>query len=104
MSEHKTILEQKTILEKIRTNDTQFIKDRKKDSDQTFQHILLCYLKKNLKSCNGLERQRLIGSAVAGFNLARTITKASSTGLDTGQNDYNKGICFPGSLVNNPVR
>ena len=30
MSEHKTILEQKTILEKIRTNDTQFIKDRKK--------------------------------------------------------------------------
>ena len=52
----------------------------------------------------GLERQRLIGSAVAGFNLARTITKASAMGLDTGQDDYNKGICSPGSLVNNPVR
>ena len=52
----------------------------------------------------GLERQRLIGSAGAGFNHARTITKASATGLDTRQDDYNKGICSPGSLVNNPVR
>ena len=52
----------------------------------------------------GLERQRLIGLAVAGFNLARTIIKASATGLDTGQDEYNKGICSPGSLVNNPVR
>ena len=52
----------------------------------------------------GLQRQRLIGSAVAGFNNARTITKASATGLDTSQDDYNKGICSPGSLVNNPVR
>ena len=52
----------------------------------------------------GLERQRLIGSAVAGFNLAMTIKKASATGLNTGQDDYNKGICFLGSLVNNQVR
>ena len=52
----------------------------------------------------GLQRQRLIGSAVAGFNNARTITKASATGLDTRQDDYNKGICSHGSLVNNPVR
>ena len=52
----------------------------------------------------GLERQRLIGSAVAGFNNARTITKASTKGLHTRQDDYNKGICCPGSLVNNPVR
>ena len=34
-------------------------------------------------SQKGLERQCLIGSAVAGFNLPRTITKASATGLDT---------------------
>ena len=34
----------------------------------------------------------------------RTITKDSATGLDTGQDDYNKGICSLGSLVNNPVR
>ena len=52
----------------------------------------------------GLERQRLIGSAVAGFNLVKTITKASATGLDTRQDEYNKGICSPRSLVNNPVR
>ena len=38
----------------------------------------------------GLERQRLIGSAVAGFNHARTITKASTKGLDTRQDDHNK--------------
>ena len=52
----------------------------------------------------GLERQRLIGSAVAGFNHARTITKAPAMGLDARQDNYNKGICSPGSLVNNPVR
>ena len=52
----------------------------------------------------GLQRQRLIGSAVAGFNDAMTITKASAKGLDARQDDYNKGICSPGSLVNNPVR
>ena len=52
----------------------------------------------------GLERQRLIGLAVAGFNHARTIINASAKGLDTRQDDYNKGICSPGSLVNNPVR
>ena len=52
----------------------------------------------------GLQRQRQIGSAVAGFNHARTITKASATDLDARQDDYNKGICSPGSLVNNPVR
>ena len=33
----------------------------------------------------GLERQRLIGSAVAGFIHAKAITKASATGLDTRQ-------------------
>ena len=42
--------------------------------------------------------------AVAGFNHARTITKTFAKGLDTRQDDYNKGICSPGSLVNNPVR
>ena len=52
----------------------------------------------------GLERQRLIGSAVAGFDLARTITKAFATGLEAIQDEYNKGIYSPGSLVNNPVR
>ena len=52
----------------------------------------------------GIERQGLIGSSVAGLNFARTITKASATGLDSGQDDYKKGICSPGSLVNNPVR
>ena len=52
----------------------------------------------------GLIRQRLIRSAVAGFNHARTITKASAKNLDARQDDYNKGICSPGSLVNNPVR
>ena len=41
---------------------------------------------------------------MAGFYLAMTITKDSATGLNTGQDDYNKGICSPGSLVNNPVR
>ena len=40
----------------------------------------------------GLQRQCLIGSAVAGFNHAKTITKASSTDLHTRQDDYNKGI------------
>ena len=52
----------------------------------------------------GLQRQRLIGSAVAGFNHAKTITKASATDLHAQQDDYNKGIWCPGSLVNNPVR
>ena len=51
-----------------------------------------------------LQTQRLIGSAVAGFNHANTITKASATDLHTRQDDYNKGIWSPGSLVNNPVR
>ena len=49
----------------------------------------------------GLRRQRLIGSAVAGFNHAKTITKASVTDLHARQDDYNKGIGSPGSLVNN---
>ena len=52
----------------------------------------------------GLGTQRLIGSAVAGFNHAGTITIASAKGLDARQDDFNKGICSPGSLVNNPVR
>ena len=50
--------------------------------------------------CNfpkGLQRQRLIESAVAGFNHARTITKASATGLDGRQDDNKKEICSPGS-------
>ena len=66
------------------------------------------YKKKNnnkkKKYCKGMQRQCLMGSAVAGFNNARTITKASATGLDTRRDDYNKGICSPGSLVNYPVR
>ena len=52
----------------------------------------------------GLQRQRLIGSAVAGFNHAKAITKASVMDLHARQDDYNKGIWSPGSLVNNPVR
>ena len=41
---------------------------------------------------------------MAGFNHAKIITKASATGLDTRQDDYNKGICSPGGFVNNPDR
>ena len=52
----------------------------------------------------GLQRQRLIGSPVAEFNHARTITNDSAKGLDARQDDYNKGICSPGSLANNSVR
>ena len=52
----------------------------------------------------GLERQRLIGSEVAGFIHARKITKASYKGLDMRQDDYNKGICSPENFVNKPVR
>ena len=55
-------------------------------------------------SLKGTGETHLIGSAVAGFNLARKIGKASATGLDARQDDYNKGICSPGSLVNNLVR
>ena len=32
------------------------------------------------------------GSSLAGFNHARTKTKASATGLDIEQDDYNNGI------------
>ena len=52
----------------------------------------------------GLERQRIIGSAVAGFNHTRTITKAYAKGSDAGKAYSNKRICSPGRLVNNPVR
>ena len=38
-------------------------------------------------SHNGLQRQRQIGSAVAGFNQAKTITKASATDLHA-RKDY----------------
>ena len=65
--------------------------------------VPLFAFKKSYKP-KGLQRQCLIGSAVAGLNQARTITKASATGLDTSQDAYNKGMCSPGSLVNNPVR
>ena len=51
-----------------------------------------------------LQRQCLIGSAVAGLNQARTITKASATGLNVRHGDSNKGICPFGSFVNNPFR
>ena len=46
----------------------------------------------------GLERQRLIGSPVAGFNHARTITIDSATVLDTTQDDHNKGLCLHASF------
>ena len=52
----------------------------------------------------GLQRQRLKGSAVAGFNHAKTITKASATDLHARQDDCKTGIWSPGSLVNNLVR
>ena len=35
----------------------------------------------------GLERRCIIGSTLAGFNHARTITYASAKGLDKGQDD-----------------
>ena len=38
----------------------------------------------------GLERQRLIVLALAGFNHVRTITKAYAKGLDARQDDFNK--------------
>ena len=41
---------------------------------------------------------------MAGFNLARKITKTSATGFNTGHDDYDKGIGSPRSSVNNPVR
>ena len=62
---------------------------------------LICYWKIIMK---GLKTQRLIGSVVAGFNHARIITNASAKGLDARQDECNKGICSPGSLINNPVR
>ena len=62
------------------------------------------YVQRTLVNTKGLERQRLIGSAVAGFTHARTITNAFAKGLDVRQDDYNKGICSPGSLANNPGR
>ena len=40
----------------------------------------------------GLQRQCLIGSALAGFNRAKTIPKASAKDLHARQDDYNKGI------------
>ena len=52
----------------------------------------------------GLERQCIIRSTVPRFNHARTITKASATSLDAREDDYNNGICSPGSLINNPVK
>ena len=51
-----------------------------------------------------LQRQSLIGSAVAGFNNTRTITKASATDLDTRQDDHTNGKCSTASLGNKPVR
>ena len=41
---------------------------------------------------------------MAGFNHVRTITKASTQGLDTIKDYYNKGICSHGSLVNKSLR
>ena len=40
----------------------------------------------------GLQRRGLIGSAVAGFNHAKTITKAAATDLHARQDDFNNGI------------
>ena len=48
--------------------------------------------KNNIELWKGLQTQRLIGSAGASFK-----------GLDTRQDAYNKELCSPGSLVNNPV-
>ena len=41
---------------------------------------------------------------MTGFDHARRITKASAMSLDGIQDDFKKGICSPGSLVNTPVR
>ena len=45
-----------------------------------------------------------MGLAVARFNYARKITNAFAIDLNSIQDDYNKGICSHGSLVNYPVR
>ena len=66
------------------------------------QHHMLSLLVLFSPFNKGLERQRLIGSAVAGFNHSRTITKPSEKGLDARKDDYDKRICSPGSLVNYP--
>ena len=52
----------------------------------------------------GLERLCLIGSAMAGYNHAKTIINASVRGLHASQDDYNKILCSLGSLVNNLVK
>ena len=57
---------------------------------QLLETVML--VKTEMVKQKGLQRQRLVGSAVAGFNHARTVTKASATGLDVRQDDYNKGI------------
>ena len=49
-------------------------------------------------------KKNQIGSAVAGFNHGKTITKASATDLQARKDYYNKRIWSPGSIVNNPVR
>ena len=48
--------------------------------------------KENILGTKGLQRQRLIGSPLAGFHHAKTITKAFATDLHARQDDYNKGI------------
>ena len=53
---------------------------------------LMCCWRKLSGVVKGLQRQRLIGSAVAGLNHAKTIIKASATDLHARQDDYNKGI------------
>ena len=46
-----------------------------------------CFSVRKILQCKGLEIQHLIGIAVAGFNHARTITKASEKGLEARQDD-----------------
>ena len=60
--------------------------------------------KLGIRSQQELERQRLIGLAVSGFNHTRTMANASAKGLDARQDDYNKGMCSPKRLGNTPVR
>ena len=57
-----------------------------------YSFIYFLSLNLGISIVKGLERQCLIGSAVAEFNHAKTITKASATELQARQDDYNKGI------------
>ena len=65
---------------------------RKSNTGKCYDILMFFYRGKSGGRSKGPQRQRLIGSAVAGFNHAKRITKASATDLHALQDDYNKGI------------